>query len=1165
MALPLLAPIAKALISQAPKIAAKQFSKKAVKSAAKDFVKGKVKDKLKNRKKKKGGALAKTESGLSTFSVSENQTSKVSPQKLLPQGVDVDTNVQTVSTKGKVSYDKIQQQLDNIEGITSALNKAFEGELTAKKEAAAKAKKAKQNARKKEREEKREGKTTSPAGMGSILPKGDPFNIMNFLKNILLGGALLFLLKQGPKIAKVFGFLKDNLYATFLVIKYGLRGLKSGFRLFGSAVKGIGKIGVKIALAPFKLAAKGIKTGFKALGTGIKNFAGSVINRLRRLLGLKPPPGSKPGKPGKPGSGKATLTGSGATTGAQLRGQRATAGFRSPGRYRAPGQALAGGTFQSQIARRGAPTATATVRPGSFAARSRQFGASLQTGTANIPLSPGAQKGLSKGAVKAQQATGAVNKFLKKIFGISNPAQVQSLRQAAPALKKGTSVLKGARLPVVGPLIVFTMNALDPDISLGKAAFKAVGAGLGEFLGLLTPIPGIGQIIGPILGGLAGEVLGGAAYELIINKDPKAAGQEIIDAFMSALEVGKKAVNWLKGAGERFYEAMPKIKIPEIPGWLKRADFLGWLQKIPIWGQEIINPDLAQILFAIPGAMKSAIFGNKKEEGKVEEPDVPKERDYDLSSMPEGTTTTSTTTTSTTTTTTVSGGGSDFWTLAAVAAMEDSDGQARADVAQVIYNRKASGAYGGGTIRELVIADKQFQPTWDYPRKRTDMKANPEWHNIVDAATAAAATGKSVAFINQAAADIKNKQYQDEAKRFVGGRTDFTNYSKTNRKGQVVRSTNAPNNYFGWDWNYQGNTMGGVPNFNTTSTPTQPSQPATTPSSSPQNNEQQKAQLAQRQRIQELQKKIESTEKLLASGGMVAPGTSLGKVFRYNLENDKKELAKLTASATTPVMPTSSSTTTPASTTTSPMQTSGSALQRAGQTTGTQKGNMISGFEVTSGYGQRWGRLHGGIDIGTPVGTFVGLSVPVEIVYAGLHGSAGSGYGNVVDAWAPSLGLQFRLAHLNTILCQKGQKLPAGTALGKTGGASNDPGRGSSTGPHLHFEVDNKKNGTTYGGLGNPSPYVQYLILSANGPAAGATVTTPGSVTTAQQSAAAVAQDPSYSSNTNTIVLPSPQQQQPMMSGGGQGQGAVIMGGSTTELVNSYYKKQLLGFLYKQG
>ena len=168
-----------------------------------------------------------------------------------------------------------------------------------------------------------------------------------------------------------------------------------------------------------------------------------------------------------------------------------------------------------------------------------------------------------------------------------------------------------------------------------------------------------------------------------------------------------------------------------------------------------------------------------------------------------------------------SGGGSDFWTLVAVAAMEDSDGQARADVAQSIYNRKASGAYGSGTIRELILADGQYQPTWDYPRKNPKGdKANSEWYNIVDAETAAAATGKSVNFIQQAAADIQNTRYQKEAKKFVGARTDFTNSSEKNRREEVVRTTNTPNNYFGFDWNYHGNKMGSIPNFTTTLTPT---------------------------------------------------------------------------------------------------------------------------------------------------------------------------------------------------------------------------------------------------------------------------------------------------------------------------------------------------------
>ena len=64
----------------------------------------------------------------------------------------------------------------------------------------------------------------------------------------------------------------------------------------------------------------------------------------------------------------------------------------------------------------------------------------------------------------------------------------------------------------------------------------------------------------------------------------------------------------------------------------------------------------------------------------------------------------------------------------------------------------------------------------------------------------------------------------------------------------------------------------------------------------------------------------------------------------------------------------------------------------------------------------------------------------------------------MIDAWAPSLGLQFRLAHLSRIMVSKGQVVAAGTALGLTGGGLNDPGRGSSTGPHFHFEVDNKKS-----------------------------------------------------------------------------------------------------------
>jgi murein DD-endopeptidase MepM/ murein hydrolase activator NlpD len=243
-------------------------------------------------------------------------------------------------------------------------------------------------------------------------------------------------------------------------------------------------------------------------------------------------------------------------------------------------------------------------------------------------------------------------------------------------------------------------------------------------------------------------------------------------------------------------------------------------------------------------------------------------------------------------------------------------------------------------------------------------------------------------------------------------------------------------------------------------------------------------------------------------------------------------------------------------------------IKKQGATTGTRKHDMISGFPVTSPYGPRWGTMHKGIDIGTPEGTYVALDVDVEIMYSGLHGSRpGHGYGNVVDAWAPSLKLQFRLAHLNKRLCSTGQKIPAGVPLGRTGGAAGDIGRGSSDGPHLHFEVDRNKNGTVYGGSGDPSPYVGHLILSSTKPTGQAPNQTATLVPGGGQQQRQVAGVQNYASyerggGGGVSMVPIPGQ---TPSAGGGGGGMSVVGGSTKDLVNSYYKSQLMGFLYKQG
>ena len=146
--------------------------------------------------------------------------------------------------------------------------------------------------------------------------------------------------------------------------------------------------------------------------------------------------------------------------------------------------------------------------------------------------------------------------------------------------------------------------------------------------------------------------------------------------------------------------------------------------------------------------------------------------------------------------------------------------------------------------------------------------------------------------------------------------------------------------------------------------------------------------------------------------------------------------------------------------------------------TATSYGN----FPITDTFGSTEGRTrpHGGVDIGTPVGTPVGFTEPGKILAAGKFG----GYGNMMDVWLPQTKIQMRIAHLSKFIKRTGEFI-AGEKLAETGGAVGDPGAGSSTGPHLHFEADNKKNSTRYGGAGNPMPYAPLLSFSAVEPPSG--------------------------------------------------------------------------------
>lgn len=101
-----------------------------------------------------------------------------------------------------------------------------------------------------------------------------------------------------------------------------------------------------------------------------------------------------------------------------------------------------------------------------------------------------------------------------------------------------------------------------------------------------------------------------------------------------------------------------------------------------------------------------------------------------------------------------------------------------------------------------------------------------------------------------------------------------------------------------------------------------------------------------------------------------------------------------------------------------------------------------SNFRFTSGFGQRWGRLHAGTDFAGPVGTPIYATADGVVVSAGWS----SGYGRLIKI-QHEFGIETRYAHLNAMHVSVGQRVSRGQRIGDMGNS------GRSTGPHLHYEV----------------------------------------------------------------------------------------------------------------
>jgi murein DD-endopeptidase MepM/ murein hydrolase activator NlpD len=101
-----------------------------------------------------------------------------------------------------------------------------------------------------------------------------------------------------------------------------------------------------------------------------------------------------------------------------------------------------------------------------------------------------------------------------------------------------------------------------------------------------------------------------------------------------------------------------------------------------------------------------------------------------------------------------------------------------------------------------------------------------------------------------------------------------------------------------------------------------------------------------------------------------------------------------------------------------------------------------SGYRLTSGFGQRWGRLHAGTDFAGAHGTPIYATADGVVTHAGWL----SGYGRLVKI-QHEFGIETRYAHMSRIRVSEGERVVKGQRIGDMGNT------GRSTGTHLHYET----------------------------------------------------------------------------------------------------------------
>lgn len=115
----------------------------------------------------------------------------------------------------------------------------------------------------------------------------------------------------------------------------------------------------------------------------------------------------------------------------------------------------------------------------------------------------------------------------------------------------------------------------------------------------------------------------------------------------------------------------------------------------------------------------------------------------------------------------------------------------------------------------------------------------------------------------------------------------------------------------------------------------------------------------------------------------------------------------------------------------------------------------VTGYRLTSKFGQRWGRMHNGVDLACPTGTKIRAADGGTVIFSGYSGS----YGYVVKIDHGG-GYVTVYAHCSKLHVKVGEAVYQGQHIANVGST------GRSTGPHCHFEIQY---------LGTPKNPLNYL------------------------------------------------------------------------------------------